>query len=460
MTDTNIPPEESNRRVLNKLIFDQNLDEAHLLIDFISGRANRSLDSLAIPGIPSDTHQTGTPPLSSREVIERVTRMRFPPDQRRGEAAIAEDAAILLMAKDSLSRLAEPARGLTIAYTAMFIGEEVASLVPWPRWKTAHDVRVDTRIDLAVAAFPLLQFHAHKFRKWRDALALFSLVWLIFTAIAYWDAGLGRASLERLDVNWKTWSDQVRDDPTLQDCPDAAKHTTAADPKVAGHELACLRHAYRTESSMMAAQDVQDVFECKGLHRLKIFHAWCWHWLLSGKVPKQSEIYSASNDHDKRIYNATYWQWATSKQTVFTTYMLPMMFALLGTLISAFRAILDRVRDSMLAPRDFVRMMLGIPAGLVAGVAVGLFLSPSSVPIQGAGGVAGQLTLTASGLGFLAGYASHSFYTYLDTVIRTVFPAGAVEHPTNDLRPSPQGAVRPAVPSPGTQATLAPSGGG
>ncbi|MBV9586881.1 MAG: hypothetical protein JO213_18560, partial [Alphaproteobacteria bacterium] len=112
--------------------------------------------------------------------------------------------------------------------------------------------------------------------------------------------------------------------------------------------------------------------------------------------------------------------------SVFTTYILPMMFALLGTLIGAFRAILNRVLDSELAPRDFVRMMLGIPTGLVAGIAVGLFLSPTSVPIQGSGiGVGGQLTLTASGLGFLAGYASQSFFTYLDTIIGTVFPAGA-----------------------------------
>ena len=124
--------------------------------------------------------------------------------------------------------------------------------------------------------------------------------------------------------------------------------------------------------------------------------------------------------------NATYWQTATSVLSVFTTYVLPMMFASLGTLIGAFRAILNRVRDNELAPRDLVRMLLGIPTGLVAGIAVGLFLSPSSVPVQGSGaGIGGQLTLTASGLGFLAGYASQSFFTYLDTVIGTVFPAGA-----------------------------------
>ena len=124
---------------------------------------------------------------------------------------------------------------------------------------------------------------------------------------------------------------------------------------------------------------------------------------------------------------------------MFTTYILPMMFALLGTLIGAFRAILNRIAVSELAPRDFVRMLLGIPTGLVAGIAVGLFLSPTSVPIQGSGGVAGQLTLTASGLGFLAGYASQSFFTYLDNVMGTVFPNTA---DTNVPAPRPAANLR------------------
>src|SRR6202040_2410951 len=132
--------------------------------------------------------------------------------------------------------------------------------------------------------------------------------------------------------------------------------------------------------------------------------------------------------------NVPHWQSATSILTVFTTYVLPMMFALLGTLIWAFRAILARIGVGELAPRDFVRMKSGIVTGLVAGIAVGLFLSPSSVPSQGAGGGAGQLTLTACGLGFLAGYASHSFFAYLDRVVSAVFP---VAPPTVAAAPPP-----------------------
>jgi hypothetical protein len=119
------------------------------------------------------------------------------------------------------------------------------------------------------------------------------------------------------------------------------------------------------------------------------------------------------------------WQEATSVLGIYTGYVLPMMFALLGTLIGAFRAILNKISNSSLAPRDMVGMLLGIPAGLVAGVAIGLFLSPSTTPVQGAGSVATTFTLTASGLGFLAGYASQSFFNYLDNLVGTVFPGSS-----------------------------------
>ena len=111
------------------------------------------------------------------------------------------------------------------------------------------------------------------------------------------------------------------------------------------------------------------------------------------------------------------------------------MFALLGTLIGAFRAILNRIGANELSPRDLVRMQIGIPTGLVAGIAVGLFLGPSSVPVQGAGGLSGQLTLTASGLGFLAGYASQSFFGFLDNMIRNIFPSGST---ANASMPAPK----------------------
>src|SRR5438270_1971676 len=459
-------PQGGNRQQLDKLIFEQNLDEVHLLVDFVSGRADRSLATLAIPngGNPVTT-------MTSRQIIEKIAEMRYPPNG--SDAANADNAAILLLAKDRLSALAAPARGGAVAEKAVFVHAEsqtwptrlrdwVLRSVGWQtdagRDRSAGDATgQDTRIDLAVRAFPMLQTHAQRFRRWRDRLATFALLWLGLTALAYWDAGLGRAALERLDQNWKTYTDELRDSPVLLNCDGRRSNGTNApgDAKLveeaARAELAWRRHEYHRWMGETAGNEVHSVFRCEGMDLpTRVVHVWCWHWLVSGnnavqlspteqpqaatsaasvQAPPKEVTQSASSRtglSPEIKNNATYWQTATSVLSVFTTYVLPMMFALLGTLIGAFRAILNRIAVSELAPRDFVRMLLGIPTGLVAGIAVGLFLSPTSVPIQGSGaGIGGQLTLTACGLGFLAGYASQSFFAYLDTVIGTVFPAGA-----------------------------------
>jgi hypothetical protein len=80
---------------------------------------------------------------------------------------------------------------------------------PWTR---------DTSIDLAARTFLALQPHARRFRHWRERLAWFTIFRLLSTAFAYWDAGLGRVSLERLDQNWKTYIDELRDNPTRLFC--------------------------------------------------------------------------------------------------------------------------------------------------------------------------------------------------------------------------------------------------
>jgi len=273
-------------------------------------------------------------------------------------------------------------------------------------------------------------------------LAWLTLPLLFFTGIAYWDAGLGRAALERLDQDWKATITELNNNPSLIHCNDAkpaAADTGGSEirPDDLQRQFACRKYHYGTLLGKTAGQQVHEVFRCSGMGWRKILHVWCWQWLFAGTSDASAE---AEGEDDGNLAaaartpeqvsryaqaNAAYWQTATAILTVFTTYVLPMMFSLLGSLIGAFRAIVARIAAGELGPRDFVRMKSGIVTGLVAGIAVGLFLSPSSVPAQGAGGVAGQLTLTASGLGFLAGYASHSFFGYLDRIVSAVFPVGS-----------------------------------
>jgi hypothetical protein len=108
----------------------------HLLIDFVSGRADRSLGVLTMldPAAPGEM-------MSSGEIIRAISEMRYrsSPDS----TVNARNAAILLMAKDRLSALADPARRPGIADTTMFIDAEAGETVIRRWWRKVTGQPVD-----------------------------------------------------------------------------------------------------------------------------------------------------------------------------------------------------------------------------------------------------------------------------------------------------------------------------
>jgi hypothetical protein len=189
---------------------------------------------------------------------------------------------------------------------------------------------------------------------------------------------------------------------------------------------ACSAFWYSEKSRDEARNDLDRVFQCSDMSWFRVFHIWCWRDFLAGAVPSAPEKPTQPSEASQRpLPPQVNWQSATGILSVFTSYVLPMMFGLLGTLIGAFHSIQSKVRDAELSPRDYGLTILGLAMGIVAGFVVGLFLSPSEAPAQGAGGLAGNLTLTASGLGFLAGYGSQTFFNFIDDLLRRVFPSNA-----------------------------------
>src|SRR3954447_6908933 len=69
-----------DRKARDQLIFDQNLNEVYLLIDFISGRSDRSLSSLSIPNPKGATSET----FKAAEIVERIAARRYPPKMQSG----------------------------------------------------------------------------------------------------------------------------------------------------------------------------------------------------------------------------------------------------------------------------------------------------------------------------------------------------------------------------------------
>jgi hypothetical protein len=112
-----------------------------------------------------------------------------------------------------------------------------------------------------------------------------------------------------------------------------------------------------------------------------------------------------------------------------TTYLLPMLFGVVGTIAALLRGIQHRVNESTLAPRDLALSLFRLSLGMVAGICVGLFLSPPSNLAQTSGGIA-TLTLSASGIAFLAGYGAEGFFRALDGLVAHLFNLDKAEAPT------------------------------
>jgi hypothetical protein len=84
------------------------------------------------------------------------------------------------------------------------------------------------------------------------------------------------------------------------------------------------------------------------------------------------------------------------------------------------RDISNRITGSILSPRDETLAIIRIILGAIAGLAVGLFFTPASVAAQISSG-AGVLTLSASGIAFLAGYGADGFFRMIDAMIARIF---------------------------------------
>jgi hypothetical protein len=392
-------------RALEEVIFKRELNEVYLLIDFISGRTDRSLDRLTdLPGPAADLT---TPPLSPSQVISTVCQFRYPPT---GSAEVnGNNAAFLLRVKDKLNRLADPAGGFSIAFTSLFVGQ---------RAKKADHGEYSC-LEFARRAYPSLERGAQRLRHLLLGLSFCAGFLVILAAWTSGHVALGQALPRRLD-EVRQQSTALATSSNTAPAPGSPAATGAGSPAVVPPPKAISRQLalayqdigeYKRSSSFRFLEGMLDpgrqrVTSCVAASAEPDAAA------ASGKSPR------ACNDSPGSE------QAVAAVLAVFTNYALPMLFGLLGTTAAAVRDIQNKVRESTLSPRDYALSLVRLPLGVMAGLAVGLFFSPSTsvaVP-QGVGtGIASTLTLTAGGLAFLAGYGAEAFFRMLDQVILVKF---------------------------------------
>lgn len=396
MSDTIEPTDDA-------IVFERDLNEVKLLLDHVSGQTDKSLEGLRIADENDPTKQIGT-----RAIMERIAGIRYP----AGGGPVtptASDAAFLLVIKDQLNGLASPARGLTIAYTTLFVGasQRHAGLWEWLQglFRRPAEAQATQAAGLARQVYPGLASHARWFR-WSFAfLVVIGLpLWLGLTAITYWDAALGRSVLQRFD------NIEQQRQALFQTSPDLAHpETCSASPKPE-QRLACAKLEVLRQATKDARIDLGAFRRCDDHSVRSWLHV--MHWGFTPCRAKSGTDGIADEHMESDVLS------------VYSAYILPMMFGLLGTMIAAIRKIQDQIAKSELHPRDFLLTALLVPMGAVAAVAVGLFFSPTGAGLSGAEKLSGSLSLTAGGIGFLAGYGSPAFFALMDELLKQVFRIG------------------------------------
>jgi hypothetical protein len=109
---------------------------------------------------------------------------------------------------------------------------------------------------------------------------------------------------------------------------------------------------------------------------------------------------------------------------VWGNYNLPIVFAFLGASIYVILDYFSKVRGNLLLPRDSHLSLIRLVLGLVTGACIGLFFSSygPSAPTAGSDLIS-SLSLSASGIAFLAGFGVEGVFTMLEGLVSRVFPS-------------------------------------
>lgn len=111
---------------------------------------------------------------------------------------------------------------------------------------------------------------------------------------------------------------------------------------------------------------------------------------------------------------------------VWGNFLLQILFSFTGSAIFVIMDYYNKVRISVLHPRDRFLAPVRLALGLVVGACVGLLFSaygplPQSSAVPSASALVSSLTLTASGVAFLAGFGVETVFSMLETLITRVF---------------------------------------
>ncbi len=161
--------------------------------------------------------------------------------------------------------------------------------------------------------------------------------------------------------------------------------------------------------------------------RFVLLEAWALDWsLLLHWVPTFMEL-SESEQQQLRNVNSEELSLSTATLTLQTlsAYILPLLYGLLGACAHILRTLTKQIQRVTFSEDSLVAFRLRWPLGMLAGISVGWFFGPETLP-------AGLSALQPLALAFLAGYSVELLFTAMDKLVGVLDTTG---------RPAPDAAA-------------------
>ena len=388
------------------------LSEVHLLLDHVSAKPHATVSELGEETLPKEL---------GPDWIEKICMVSWPPDGSDHEKA--EDAALLIRAKDYLNRLAQPASGRTIAFTLLVTQQDAGGEKQWetnkkgaegegepllrwwhrvwPRFRRPADGS-PTRNSLAQTAYPDLVPKAIGFRRWMTAISIGLLVTLIVTCGLSWYVAEGNAALAEYTAARAAVAEAQE---RINQVENEAAEAAASAPAAAGTQqtfMPLCRRPMVSATQWQLCQAHRDVTNAliRADSRLRTWD--CRRPFTDCSGAKEADAPAR----------------AAAFVNIMGSAVLPFFYGLLGAGAAIIRSLSRKIRESLLSPRDLHLSTQQLALGAVIGACIGLFVA---APDTTGEGLLGPVTLSASAISFVAGFGVEAVFQALEALIGRIF---------------------------------------
>jgi hypothetical protein len=427
MSEQNVSPDHHKEgQVFKEDFLNREEAEVYLLLDFLSGRADRSLrpssDEQARSLLQEKLNTAGRLPAAEpgadeklRKEIEddladptrlvlRTMEIKYP--IRKQDLGFHANAAFLIRARDVLNTRAAPATGATIAFTSMVAAQQV-------RGRPVASGGIVTAPGFAESAYPGFGLDARQLEGWiRRRLRVMWVVFGLAVLLSGYTAW-GKVILDTLDA--------VRHDDKATQQELAARTSAAniANPPGPGDAQSTVR----CDPGRVDRTDPNDVCNRRDdiISRNDVTHRNLAVWESPLRdIPLPWPVPAPGKSADPQYEQKATEQWATAALTVLGNYVMPILYGYLGSLAFVLRRFHDRLTAHLLSPRDLRANAIRLRLGALIGGCIGLVYSGSgAAQTQGMLGLA--VTLSTSAIAFLAGYGVEGVFRSFDALLTQVF---------------------------------------